>query len=105
MHCRPSTQDRLKGNLSNDDGDANENGKEVSARFKRRATAVSKSNNLTRQLHGSCTAVAREWFQASNLIQSRQIQHKESVAIRRIRVKTLTHIYIFMIYELSSTRQ
>ena len=57
MHCRPSTQDRSKGNLSNDDGDANENGKEVSARFKRRATAVSKSNNLTRQLHGSSTGV------------------------------------------------
>ena len=59
MHCRPSTQDRSIGNLSNDDGDgdANENGKEVSARFKRRATAVSKSNNLTPQLHGSSTGV------------------------------------------------
>ena len=44
---------------------------------------------------GSCTAVAREWFQASNLIQSRQIQNKQSVSIRRIRVKTLTHIYIY----------
>ena len=45
------------------------------ARFRRPATAVCRRThmNLTRQLHAN----SREWFQTSNLIQSRQIQNKE----------------------------
>ena len=31
---------------------------------------------------GSCMAIAREWFQTLNLIQSRQIQNKENVKTR-----------------------
>ena len=42
---------------------------------------------------GSCTAIARLWFQTSNLIQSHQIQKKQNVAVRDGRVKTLK-IYI-----------
>ena len=45
--------------------------------------------NLTR----SRTAIARQWFQTSNLIQSHQIQNIENVAVRHRRVKTLK-IYI-----------
>ena len=41
----------------------------------------------------SCTAIAREWFQTSNLIKPRQIQSKESVAVRRGRLNTLKHIH------------
>ena len=41
------------------------------ARFRRSARLT--HMNLTRQLHAN----SREWFQTSNLIQSRQIQNKE----------------------------
>ena len=41
----------------------------------------------------SYTAIAREWFQTSNLIKPRQIQSKESVAVRRGRLNTLKHIH------------
>ena len=44
--------------------------------------------NLTRQLHAN----SREWFQTSNLIQSRQIQNKENIAVSHSKVKTLEHI-------------
>ena len=72
--------------------------------------------NLTRQLHGN---IAREWFQTSNLIQSRQIQNKENV---KTNVPFSAHgqlqyaqsgaveskhsnIYILITYELSSVEQ
>ena len=57
--------------------------------------------NLTRQLHGSSTGVVS----SVEFNSVAPIQNKQSVSIRRIRVKTLTQINIFIICELSSARQ